>query len=434
MRVLYFIAVTPPGRLYGAERHHFVLAKSVKQLREEINVEIVSYNAERVEDIWRKPLSRGYFSTELEKIKIHKIPFNNLFVWLSNPLSLASQRILLLISEGEMFNGLKRGLLVLSEYYLTKTGWVPWNIIRRIMEESNPNIVHAYGIHLFNMAYKITSLAIENNLSKLVIWTIYHHYIPYERLLFSRPKILNILSRSSALISSTHKEAEIVKRLLIEHGLKVPSQYIIPPPVDLRSFTNPPKEDIEKLREVFGNPEYIILTMTLSEKKGVPSVVKALTDLKVNEKIALVSFGRANQQEVKAFETMKKELPPNISAYYLGFVDDRVKSALYALADVFVLPSEIDTFGLSYVEAWYYGTPVIGARNPYMEEVIGNMTRGLLVNPTNYDDIRRAILTLLEDRNLSKKLAENGRSFVLNELDANIVAKKIIDVYEETLS
>ena len=114
----------------------------------------------------------------------------------------------------------------------------------------------------------------------------------------------------------------------------------------------------------------------------------------------------------------------------MGFVDEQTKSALYKISDIFVLPSRIDTFGLAYVEAWYYCVPVIGARNPYMEEVIGNMNRGILVDPKNYDELRSAILKLLEDKELSKKLAENGRKFVMENLDPKTIARRVMTVYE----
>ncbi|MCD6157900.1 MAG: glycosyltransferase family 4 protein [Euryarchaeota archaeon] len=432
MKITYFIAVTPPGRVYGAERHHFTLAKGIRMVRDDVDISVLSYNVEKAEDIWRVPFKIKYLSTYVDGIEIHKVPFNNLFIWVSNPIALASQRMLLLLSrlEREPHKGLENALLKLSDYYLTNTGWVRTLLISELLKRVKPDIVHVYSLHLFNMPYKMAKLSLKSLNSKLVVWTIYHHYVRYERLLMMRSRVLEALSRASALISSTRKEAEVIRNLLRRKRLKVPPQHVIPPPIDFSTFYSPHPELLESIRERLGNPDHIVLTMTLSEEKGVLAIIKALSRVRSNEKIAVISFGRASRKDLKSLNRILKNVPSNVSVHYMGFVDEQTKSALYAISDIFVLPSRIDTFGLAYVEAWYYCVPVIGARNPYMEEVIGNMNRGILVDPKNYDELRSAILKLLEDKELSKKLAENGRKFVMENLDPKTIARRVMAVYE----
>jgi glycosyltransferase involved in cell wall biosynthesis len=80
--------------------------------------------------------------------------------------------------------------------------------------------------------------------------------------------------------------------------------------------------------------------------------------------------------------------------HFPGFVDDADLPALYSAADLFVLVSLYEGFGLPLLEAMACGTPVIGSNVSSLPEVIGDV--GLQVDPRNVDDIARALTQMLE--------------------------------------
>jgi glycosyltransferase involved in cell wall biosynthesis len=76
------------------------------------------------------------------------------------------------------------------------------------------------------------------------------------------------------------------------------------------------------------------------------------------------------------------------------------------VADVFVLPSLYEGFGLPVLEAMACGTPVVAANAASLPEVVGDA--GLLVDPRSPEAIAEAIAQVLEDPALASDLRERG--------------------------
>jgi glycosyltransferase involved in cell wall biosynthesis len=100
----------------------------------------------------------------------------------------------------------------------------------------------------------------------------------------------------------------------------------------------------------------------------------------------------------------------------LGFVPDQVRLDALAAADVFVLPSRTDSFGIVFLEAWCYEVPVIGAWAGGVPEVIEHGVNGLLVPFGDVPALTAAIARLLQDHELARAFGRLGRARVLREL------------------
>ncbi|MBC7261793.1 MAG: glycosyltransferase family 4 protein [Chloroflexi bacterium] len=87
-------------------------------------------------------------------------------------------------------------------------------------------------------------------------------------------------------------------------------------------------------------------------------------------------------------------------------VSEEALVELYNMADVFVLPSLYEGFGLPVLEAMACGTPVIAANAASLPEVVGDA--GLLVNPYSSEALAEGILRVLIDPSLADRLRERG--------------------------
>jgi glycosyltransferase involved in cell wall biosynthesis len=92
---------------------------------------------------------------------------------------------------------------------------------------------------------------------------------------------------------------------------------------------------------------------------------------------------------------------------FLGWVEDDVLEGLYRAATCFVFPSLAEGFGLPVLEAMVRGTPVACSRIGPLEEVAGDAA--LYFDPTDTQEMARAIESLLADHDLRHRLAEAGR-------------------------
>jgi glycosyltransferase involved in cell wall biosynthesis len=89
---------------------------------------------------------------------------------------------------------------------------------------------------------------------------------------------------------------------------------------------------------------------------------------------------------------------------FTGIFDEREKADLYALADVFVMPSRGEGFGFVFLEAMASGVPVIASKHDGGREALLGGKLGALVDPSNPAEIRAAIEDALATR--SRKVPE----------------------------
>jgi phosphatidylinositol alpha-1,6-mannosyltransferase len=82
---------------------------------------------------------------------------------------------------------------------------------------------------------------------------------------------------------------------------------------------------------------------------------------------------------------------------FTGHIDEREKTDVYNLADVYVMPSRGEGFGFVFLEALACGVPAIGSRHDGGREALRDGELGLLVDPSNPAEIRTAILDVLAD-------------------------------------
>ena len=109
-------------------------------------------------------------------------------------------------------------------------------------------------------------------------------------------------------------------------------------------------------------------------------------------------------------------------------VDKQELESLYLEADLITFPSFHEGFGLPIIEAQASGTPVITSNISPMKEVAGE--GAVLVDPSLKEDIRSAILELLKNDELTKKLVKKGKRNA-DLYSVKIVANDYIEQYKE---
>lgn len=98
---------------------------------------------------------------------------------------------------------------------------------------------------------------------------------------------------------------------------------------------------------------------------------------------------------------------------------------LYSQADVLILPSRLETWGDVLLEAMAYGLPCIGVTGQPMEEIIRDGETGLLVPPEQVDALAEALIRLLKQPELSRKMGEAGHDLISREYTWNSVVDRI---------
>ena len=112
-----------------------------------------------------------------------------------------------------------------------------------------------------------------------------------------------------------------------------------------------------------------------------------------------------------------------------GIVSEADKAEAYARATIFAMPSVHETFGHTYLEAWFAWRPVIAGDIPPLREVVRDGVDGLIV-PQDPHAIARAILTLLGDTQRARRMGESGRFRLQEKWTWDLVADRTERAYE----
>lgn len=180
---------------------------------------------------------------------------------------------------------------------------------------------------------------------------------------------------------------------------------------DQNLFNAVSKVNMSKLQEYgLKTNQYLLFLGTIQPRKNAIKLVQAFRILKENGyKGKLVLAGNIGWMADESLEVIKSS-PDHKDIVMTGYVKDDTRLALYRGADVYILPSLYEGFGVPAIEAMACGAPVAVANNSSLPEVVGNA--GLLFNERDPASIAQAILKLKADRDSwSKKSLARAKHF-----------------------
>jgi glycogen synthase len=134
-------------------------------------------------------------------------------------------------------------------------------------------------------------------------------------------------------------------------------------------------------------------------------------------------------------EYVRQELPRKVQdrITLLGRLPDAEVDHWLQQADLFVAPSRYESFGLVFIEAMRWGTPVVGTTAGGIPEIIEDGVTGRLVSPSNPSQLAQAITALLRDDAGRHRLGEAGRHHVEQHFSTESMAKNVDTLYEQTI-
>jgi len=176
---------------------------------------------------------------------------------------------------------------------------------------------------------------------------------------------------------------------------------------------------------------YIFYVGVWREHKNLPNLIRAFDILikKYNFQGDLVLGGTEDPYYPETREELKKRGLEN-RIIRPGFLYGEKLNLLYQAADVFVLPSLYEGFGLVTIEALNQGTAVACSNIDPLKEVLKNSS--VYFDPHNPEDIASKLNELLQDKRLQIKLLMQAQG-ILEKYDWQEMAKKTLMIYKSVL-
>ncbi len=234
---------------------------------------------------------------------------------------------------------------------------------------------------------------------------------------------VELVTGSDAAILQTPTEA----RFYVDRDLPATRAHVAGPGVNPEEVLG---GDGDRFRQTQGIDGPIVAAIgSMSFDKGTETLVEAVEQLWAQGAgVSLVLAGAV----LGPFEHFLAQLAPETRdrICLLGAVDEATKRDLLAASDVLAMASRTDSFGITYLEAWLYGKPVIGARVWGIDDVIEDGEDGLLVPFGDVAGLAGAIGRLLGDLAEAAAMGQRGQAkvYAKHTWDHKYVVTR--DVYE----
>ncbi|MEO6231180.1 MAG: glycosyltransferase family 4 protein [Ferruginibacter sp.] len=148
--------------------------------------------------------------------------------------------------------------------------------------------------------------------------------------------------------------------------------------------------------------DIVLITLTrLSSReqyKGYDNVLQSLFEIKkTTPNIKYLVIGKYDTLEKQRIDNIITSLDLQQQVIFAGFIPEEEVGAHYSIADIYIMPSKKEGFGIVFIEAMYYGKPVIAGNKDGSVDALHNGKFGLLVDPDNLDEITAAITKVIND-------------------------------------
>ena len=166
-----------------------------------------------------------------------------------------------------------------------------------------------------------------------------------------------------------------------------------------------------------------------------PWILKKFENLKNIEKKEnqIIFIGRDSYE--KGIDILR-EIEPKINAKVVYCTNTKWKDAMENLkaSSALVVPSRMESIPQVIKEAFYLKIPIIATNVGGIPELITDNETGILIPPNEPKILESSINKLLVDNETSKKLADKGYEFVMNNLTWEILLPKYVKFYEDLLN
>lgn len=237
------------------------------------------------------------------------------------------------------------------------------------------------------------------------------------------------LAAAAAVLFTSAEEMSLAK----SSGLSFRGA-VVPLGVEIEEVSAPAENAADALWPELVGKKVVLFLSRINFKKGLDILARAFGEIhRARPDAHLVIAGPDGDgyaAQVRAWLAAERALD---AATFTGMVLGQRKAALLSRADLFVLPSYSENFGIAVVEAMGVGLPVVISNRINIWREIAAAHAGLAVNP-DADEVAKAILTLLDNPALAKSMGEHGRQSARDNYSWQAASDRLIDLYREVVT
>ncbi|MDJ0796460.1 MAG: glycosyltransferase family 1 protein [Calothrix sp. MO_167.B12] len=300
--------------------------------------------------------------------------------------------------------------LVHTNYWLS--GWVG----RQLQEMQGSKQIHTYhslGVVKYNTTQKRPAIA-------------------NTRLAIEK----QVLERAETVVATSPQEKEHMRSLVSGKG----NIDVIPCGTNIQLFGGVDKQSARAQLGIDPQTKVVLYVGRFDPRKGIETLVRAVgkSGLRQSQNIQLIIGGgsrpgHSDGNERDRIEQIVTELGMGEMTQFAGRLSQKVLPIYYTAADVCVVPSHYEPFGLVAIEAMASGTPVVASDVGGLQFTVVNEETGLLAPPQDADAFAVAIDRILNNPQWRDRLGVAARKRVESKFSWDGVAAQLSELYMQIL-
>lgn len=228
-----------------------------------------------------------------------------------------------------------------------------------------------------------------------------------------------IFNKNIKYIDKFLTPSDAMKKLIVNADIGISEDKI-------RTVNNFLSEEELNTAPNYDNKGYFLYIGRLSKEKGVHYLLEAFKDLPKDINLHIVGSG-AREKYLK--EYVQKNNMTNVK--FFGFLNHEEARKQYKDCIASIIPCNwFETFGMTIIESYINGKPVIGSKIAAIPEIIENNKTGFLFEPGNINQLKEAILTYWNNKQLSVEHGKNAYEKAIKKYTQEVYLKNLLEIYE----
>jgi glycosyltransferase involved in cell wall biosynthesis len=285
--------------------------------------------------------------------------------------------------------------------------------IRSLTAEFQADVVHSHGYkpNIYAM------LALGTARAKLV--STCHGYVDDTVAMRVNEKLNRFLLRRYHAVAAVSEE---VRDILIRSGVPSKTVHVVHNGINCDAFVGGvPSLSREGAGFLVG---FVGRLVPLKNPEAFITVARDVVSQIPNARFAFVGEG----SERSKLESLRDQWGLNESICFVGFRQDM--PGVYASLDALVLPSIHEGMPMTILEALAAATPVVATRVGAVGDVVIHGQTGILVTPGNQQELYSAVMSILQDHDLARRLGTTGQRWVKEHFSHQTMASEYLRLYQ----
>lgn len=220
-----------------------------------------------------------------------------------------------------------------------------------------------------------------------------------------------------------NKQLKISNEKLIFHPYCVDNEKL-----NLFYMENRHKKNLLKNKLKLKNKFIFLYAAKFIKRKNPYELIDTFAKFKENQEIHLIMIGNGSEF-IKCKNYLIKKNIKNVSL--LGFKNQNELFKFYLIADVFVLPSSNEPWGLVVNEAMCFGLPIIASKDVLSHhDLINDGQNGLIFENKNFESLKEKLQIFISNKDLSKSMGEESLS-IISKWNYDVCVNELVKVLQK---